>query len=66
MGTAYTWGTINSKPPEPNIVIDQSEILSRSQVQSITLFLGGTQLCCAFYEPREAVRIWCKKINFLS
>jgi hypothetical protein len=47
-------------------VIDQSEILSRSQVQFITLFLGGTQLCCAFYQPRQAARIWCRKINFLS
>jgi hypothetical protein len=47
--TAYSWGTTNSKPPGPIIVIDESEILSRSQVQVITLFLGGEQLCCAFY-----------------
>ncbi len=40
-GTAYTWGTTNSKPRGPIIEIDQSEILSRSQVQFITLFLGG-------------------------
>jgi hypothetical protein len=32
-------GTTNSKPPGPIIMIDQSEILSRSQVQFITLFL---------------------------
>jgi hypothetical protein len=38
-GTAYTLGTTNSKPPGPIIMIDQSEILSRSQVQFITLFL---------------------------
>jgi len=31
--------TTNSKPPGPTIMIDQSEILSRSQVQFITLFL---------------------------
>jgi hypothetical protein len=31
-------GTTNSKPPGPMIMIDQSEILSRSQVQFITLF----------------------------
>jgi hypothetical protein len=44
-GTAYTWGTTNSnsKPPGPIIVIDQSEILSCSYVQFITLFLGGAQ-----------------------
>jgi hypothetical protein len=29
-------------------MIDQSEILSRSQVQFITLFFGGAQLCCVF------------------
>jgi hypothetical protein len=40
-GTAYTWGITNSKPPGSIIVIGQSEILSRSQVQFITLFLGG-------------------------
>jgi hypothetical protein len=42
--TAYTWGTTNTKPPGPIIVIDQAEILSRSQVQFITLSLGGAQL----------------------
>jgi hypothetical protein len=29
-GTAYMWGTTNSKPPGPIIMIDQSEILSCS------------------------------------
>ncbi len=38
-------------------MIDQSEILSRSQVQFITLFFGGVQLCCAIYQPRQAARI---------
>jgi len=65
--TAYTWGTTNSKPPGPIIVIDKSEILSRSQVQFITLFLlGGAQLRCALYQPPQAARIWCRKTNFLS
>jgi hypothetical protein len=32
-------GTTNSKPPGPIITIDQSEILSRSQVQFIHSFL---------------------------
>jgi hypothetical protein len=31
--------TTNSKPPGPISMIDQSEILSRSQVQFITMFL---------------------------
>jgi len=46
--------------------MDQSEILNGSQVEFITLFLGGAQLCCAFYHPRQAPRIWCRKTNFLS
>jgi hypothetical protein len=37
-------GTTNSKSPAPIIMIDQSEVLSRSQVQFITLFVGGAQL----------------------
>jgi hypothetical protein len=43
-------GTTNSKPPGPIIIIDQSEILSRSHIQFSTLFFGGAQLCCAFYQ----------------
>jgi hypothetical protein len=65
-GTAYTWGIIDSKPPEPIIMIDQSEILSRSQVQFITFSLGGAQLRCAIYQALQAARIWCRKTNFLS
>jgi hypothetical protein len=59
-------GTTNSKPPGPIIMVHQSEILSRSQVQFITLFFRSAQLCCAFYQPRQATRIWCRKTNFLS
>jgi hypothetical protein len=47
-------------------MFDQLEILSLSQVQFITLVFGGAQLRCAFYQPREAARIWCGKTNFLS
>jgi hypothetical protein len=54
IGIAYTWGTANSKPPGPIIMIDQLEILSLSQVQFITLVFGGAQLCHAFYQPRQA------------
>jgi hypothetical protein len=58
-------GSINRKSPGPIIMIDQSETLSRSQVQFSTLLFGGAQLCCAFYEPRQATRIWCRITNFL-
>jgi len=37
-GNAYTWGTTNSKPRGPIIVVDQSEILSRSGAIYYTLF----------------------------
>jgi hypothetical protein len=43
-------------PPGPIIMIDQSEILSRGQVQFITLFFGGAQMCCAFYQPLQAAQ----------
>ncbi len=42
-------------------MIDQSEILIRSQVQFITLFFGGAQLCCTFYQPRQAPQILVHK-----
>ncbi len=58
-------GTTKSKPPGLFIRIDQSKILNRSPVQFITLFCGGAQLCCAFYQARQAARIWCKKTNSL-
>jgi hypothetical protein len=58
---AYTWGTTNSKQPGPIIMIDQSEILSRSQVQFITLFCGGVQLCYAFYQPHKLHEFGAKK-----
>jgi hypothetical protein len=57
--TVYA-GTTNSKP------LDKSEIPSHSQVQFITLFLGAAQLCCAFYWPPQAARIWWRKTNSLS
>jgi len=56
-------GTTNSKPPEPIITIDQSEILSRSQVQFITFFSGGAQLCCAFYQPRQSAQNQFPELN---
>jgi hypothetical protein len=60
IGTAYMWGTTNSKPPGPIIIIDQSEILSRSQVQFTTFFFGGAQLCCAFYQPASCTNLVLK------
>jgi hypothetical protein len=30
----------------------------------MTLFLGGAQLCCTFYQPQQAPRIWCGQNQF--
>jgi hypothetical protein len=40
-GTAHKWGTTNSKPPRPIIIIDLLEVLSLSPVQFITLVFWG-------------------------
>jgi hypothetical protein len=55
--TAYTWGLLIANHLELIIMIDQSQILNRGQVQFITLFFGGAQLFCAFYQLRQAARI---------
>ncbi len=54
---ALTGGLLIANHLDQIIIIDQSEILSRGQVQFITLFFGGAQLCCDFYQPRQAARI---------
>jgi hypothetical protein len=47
-------------------MINQSEILSCSHVQLITLFFGGAPLCCAFYQPGKLHKFGAEKTNFLS
>jgi len=42
IGTAYRWGTTNSKPPGPIIMRGQSEILISSQIIFSTVFFAGT------------------------
>ncbi len=63
-GTAYMWGLLKANHLGPIVIIDQSKILSHSQVQFITLLFGGAHLCCAFYQPRQAAPIWCRKTNW--
>jgi hypothetical protein len=45
-------------------MIDQSEILSRSQVQFSTRFFGGAQLCCAIYQPGKLHEFGAEKPIF--
>jgi len=54
-GIANTWGTTNSKPSGPIIMMGQSEIVISSQIIFITLFSAGAQHCCAFYQPRQSI-----------
>jgi hypothetical protein len=41
-------GTTHSQPPGPIIMMDQSKIPSRSQVQIITLFFWGAHYVAPF------------------
>jgi hypothetical protein len=56
-------GTTNSKPPGPIIMIDQSEILSRGQVQFIALFFGSV---APFTSHGKLHGFGAEKTNFLS
>jgi len=40
-GTANRWEITNSKPPVPNIMIDESETGSSSQIIFVTIFMRG-------------------------
>jgi hypothetical protein len=42
-------------------MINESEMLNRIQVQFITLFFGGAQLCCAFHQPWQHTNLVQKK-----
>jgi hypothetical protein len=46
-GTSNRWGTTNSKPWGPIIMISQSKTLGSSQIIFITLFSVGAQCCVA-------------------
>jgi hypothetical protein len=45
--------------------LDQS-LWSTNQKYWAAVRCNLLQLCCAFYQPRHAPRIWCRKSNFLS
>jgi hypothetical protein len=70
-GNCIHVGTTNRKPPGPISVIDQSEILTRSQVQFITISSGAAQLCwaitshCTLHEfGAEKPIFWAKPEHF--
>jgi hypothetical protein len=56
-GTPNRWGTTNSKPLGPIIMMGQSETLSSSQITFITLFSAGAERCCAYYQLRQPVEL---------
>jgi hypothetical protein len=61
-GTAHTWELLIA-----NYRYDRPIRNTEPQSGPIyyTLF-GGAHQCCAFYQPRQAARIWCRKTSFLS
>jgi hypothetical protein len=66
--TANRWGTTNSKPPGPIIIMmSQWEKLSSSQIIFITLFSAGAQPCYALLSHSKQIgqSCWAKTI-FLS
>jgi len=67
-GTAINkWGTINSKPPGPIVMMGHSsETLSTSLIIFITLFSAGAQHWFGFYQPPQIVQLWWPKTIFLS
>jgi hypothetical protein len=60
------WGTTNSKPHGPILMMAQSETLISSQIIFITLFSTCAQLCCAFYQPLQTVQLCWAKTVFLT
>ncbi len=54
IGIANKWGTTNSEPPGPIIMMGESETLSSNL---ITLFSEGVKSCCASYQPWEPVEL---------
>ncbi len=63
-GTANRWGTTNSEPPGPIIMIGESETLTSSQILFITLFSAGAHRCGAVYQPPHPVQLCCAKTIF--
>jgi hypothetical protein len=67
IGTANRWGTTDSKPHGPIIMMmGQSKILSNSQITFITFFSARAQHCwlvgwlvgwLAFYQPWQTVQL---------
>jgi hypothetical protein len=62
--TPNRWGTTNSKPPGPIIMMGQSETLISSQITFITLFSAGAERCCAYYQ--QPVELCGAKTIFMS
>jgi len=58
-------GPTASKPPGQIIIMDESEILSSSQVQFITLFFGGAQLVATFTSHGKVQEFGAEKTNLL-
>jgi hypothetical protein len=65
-GTAYMWGLLNSKPPEPILMIDNHRYWAavRSNLLRTVLEVHNCVAPCTSHG--QAPQIWCRKTNFLS
>ncbi len=66
LGEQIGGGLINSKPLGPIIMMGQWKALSSNWIIFITLFSGGAQRCCPFYQPRQSAQYCGAKTIFLS
>ncbi len=65
-GTTNTWGTTNSKPLGPIIMMGHSKTLNSSQIAFITLFTAGARCCYALYQPLQTLQFCWAKTIFLN
>jgi hypothetical protein len=64
--TAHRWGTTNSKPPGPIIMMGQLETPTSSQIIFSIFFSGGAQHCWAFYQAPQIVQLGKAKTIFVT
>jgi len=62
--TANRWGTTNSKPPGPIIMMGQSQTPTTSQIVFIRLFSVRAQCCCVFLPATVKLRNYAEPKPF--
>jgi hypothetical protein len=65
-GTANTWELLLANHLDQSLWSTNQKYWPAVRSNLLHSFFEGAQLCCAFYQPRQAALIWCRKTNFLS